>query len=103
MTSREGPPSPDHGRQIFPATVLIREWLTIGDQWLQANPEYRNESHLRWLEDELSRDLETAAAEGRFSAEDKIRLRDAFASGAARQAYDPEVQERINRVIDSLG
>ena len=101
MKSSEGPPTPDHGRQIFPAKVLIREWLTIGDLWLQPNPEYRNESHLRWLEDELSRDLQTAAAEGRFNEEDKIRLRDTFGKGT-REAFDPKVQERIRSVIESL-
>ena len=101
MESSEGPPSPDHGRQLFSARVLIREWLSIGDLWLQPNPEYRDEPHLRWLEDELSKDLETAAAEGTFSEEDKIRLRDAFAEGT-RKAHDPEVAERISRVIESL-
>ncbi len=102
MRNPEGPPSPDHGRQIFPAKTLVREWLTIGDLWLQPNQEYRNEPHLRWLESELSKDLETAAAEGTFSDEDKIRLRDAFGEDAQHVAFDPEVAERIRRVIESL-
>ena len=101
MKSREGLPSPDHGRRLYSAKTLVREWLTIGDQWLQTDPEYRDEPHLRWLEAELSKDLETAAAEGAFSDEDKIRLRDTFRSGT-RSAFDPEVEERIKRVIESL-
>jgi hypothetical protein len=101
MTSREGLPSPDHGRRLYSAKTIVREWLTIGDQWLQPDAEYRDEPHLRWLEAELSKDIETAAAEGKFSDEDKIRLRDAFGEGT-RRAADPEVDERIRRVIESF-
>jgi hypothetical protein len=88
-------------RRRTSARELVTEWLSISDLWLQPDPDTRDEPHLLWLEREVARDLSVAAAEGRFTEEDKIRLRAAFGE-AGRAARDPEAAKLIQQLMGTL-
>lgn len=92
---------PELPKRVYDSEKLIQDWRIIGNLWLHPDPAMRDDDHLRQMEVEMADDLERVAALGRFNEEEKDALRQIFGP-EGRQASEPDVAERIRKVIESL-